>query len=868
MRRIEWMVGIGLLVAGMATALYVSLHGPGDAASPAPAGGEAAERASPMAGRSDATPGNADREDPASFPSDEPIEIALTLPWTFAADASEVVAWIERDLSGRVLPAALGASELPGSRALPAIMGERQVVRPERRRAHVWVDSRARAVVIVDGDSRARWVLQNGRVDSVTSSIQRPGQGESIRVRVRDTSGRLLLGVPVGILRQDGPLLASGGRDVATGLPDGIAVVRIPVRSWRDTGSPEYWVAIRALTARPVVVPLPPPSEREDVVELTLPPHGRLEVEIVGDDGKPVPSWAWASLAIDLPWSPATGDVVFPSAAAVDGRAVFGVVPADVPLTVKVVGGDDRYAALQDDVRVGAGATRSVRVAVGRKRSRVTGRVVGAVPAGAEVFLRIASATAQVWADGATDPEPGAFDIALDGHMEPELPFSFDIHATTRSPSDGRVFRGTTRIAIDDWPPSGVIDAGEIRMEVRPVVVTGRVREPDGAPVCGAYVRVEWQAENGEWRRSSLSGSSGADGAFVVRGATPPGPLRLVLAGGSEESGGIVEFDAGERGVAVTAAAQVGIGYVMASVRLPAGLTTAKIWMRVWRDGADAPDERPLFSSHRLAARVAPGRWSVDLGLPGSDEPIASASGVVVKLNQTVRPPDLQRIDVALDVRVTTLRITDPDGEPAPVAKAWWRTSGTPHSGPGASYWTEARPGPGGLLRIARQAGDALDVIATSRGLGWGATAGVTDEGVVRLTRLQQRVLRVRVGNSLSAIDADTVIRVSLVRLTPDAEGTGHVRDVTDPRGRSEAKAVRAGDVVELDVQADGTYGVQVGLSRRDSTGNGARGVTLAGVRGVATFDTAIADADVIVAPSPGDIADALARLDDALRGQ
>ena len=78
----------------------------------------------------------------------------------------------------------------------------------------------------------------------------------------------------------------------------------------------------------------------------------------------------------------------------------------------------------------------------------------------------------------------------------------------------------------------------------------------------------------------------------------------------------------------------------------------------------------------------------------------------------------------------------------------------------------------------------------------------------------------------------------------------------------------RAGDIVETTVVADGTYGVAATLSRSDRTGSGASGVGLSRAYGVAIFDAAVSEAEIVVDPTADEVEEALLRLDDALRGQ
>jgi len=855
MRHVGLVVGMLVLGVGMTTALYLSLRGPASTpSSSADAVDTAAtgtlSRVAPP--RSDAAV--ASRADDTDETNDELTEIELELPRGRASDSDEVVVFIERDVVGRALP---------DTGELPPALGERLVLPVSKRRVRVRVGPRAKAIVVVDGSQNHRWT----RPWKAPVSPPRDGRKrEALRVRVRDASGRAVLGVPVGILSQHGPTVTSWGAESVTTLPRGIATVYLVAPSWRDTGSPDYWVAIRALTARPVAVPLPPKSERGEVIELTMPPWGRLEVDVTEPVGEPVTSWAGAHVAIDRPWSPATAVPVFLNALVVDGRAVFGVVPADTPLTVSV-NADNRVAARLRGVRVRPGGHETVEMALGPRRPRLRGRVATSLPAGARVTVRADARLSSATAHGQPDAD-GVFDLPLNGFIDlPSPPFALNVHVRA-STIDRRGFHGTKTVEITSWPVNGVIDVGDITLGAPHVLAAGRVRETDGSPVRAAYVVVEWQDEEGEWRTSTRAGGSDVDGAFTVVGDPLLGPMRLVVRGNQSQVGGPVTFEAGDRGVDLTVAPFAQFGYISGSLRLPEGLETANAWIQVWPADEDPPEAREIVFAPTLWRPVGAGTWNVRIGVPGRDDPIATADGIVVRSGETVRPRELQDIDVSFDVRVAKVTITDDAGRPVPLPKVWWRVSGGPKTGPGASYWREARPGPGGVLPLARADGDALELVATARGSGWGTLDGVTGEAVLKLPPLRVKTLRVRVSGVVAAVAGRATIRVTPVRLIPDPDGAGHVPDYTDPRSRDNGEIVRSGDAVELKLTADGAFGVSVSLGRGDGTGSGGAGVRLPRAFGDVVFDAAVSEAEIVLDPSAEEIEEALLRLGDALRGR
>lgn len=867
MRRTEFVLGLLAIAAVVGVALWSIASEPQFDVSPG-----VAPIATPAPGVGTLAADELWTDDGSAEPSPrddaepESTDVTFRLDPVLLGGATRIDVWIERDVAGEALPE---------SSDLPPTLGEHIESTVREGTMVLPVDARTSALVFRAGERRARWDRRPGAPIPSEATI-RSERGDAVRVRVRDASGRVLLGVPVVLVEQQGAAASARGEAALTGLPDGIALVRLaePVRGrFRDlVPATTYYVGLGLPTAVPVLAPVPRDHDPAQVIELRAPAWGTLDVEVFSDTPSERDVARYADLALDTPSNPATLHVYPPAVPVRDGRATLRFVPPATPVCVRVFAeGNALHPARVRGVRVPPGGRVTVRVAAGREHLLVRGRIGGDVPPGTPVSVSLHAELGDAYGWQSLQPGEQEFELRLGGDEPPSFPLVLDAQAWA-SPASDRRSHGSARVELDTWPQSGVIDVGTIALSPLPLLVAGTVRDERGAPKGDQYLRVEWRDETGEWRRSSAYGSSATDGSFVILAPPPPGALRLVADAGSPEPTGTAEFEAGARGVDVAVTSREFPGSICASLRLPAGLSRALGWVRIVPFREDAPveseSERPATFDPATAVSQSAGRWSVSIGVAGRKEPLATADDVIVQSGATVSPSTLQDVEARVATRVVLVRVEDRPGHAAPLPLVWWRLADAPRTGAGAAYFDEMRPGPDGVLRLVCSADDVLEITATAQGSGFATEDRARGDVVLRLPPLTPRTLRVRVGGALAAAAQRARISVTPVWLGRDPSSVEQWMGYrVDPRNRGGAVVVRPEEVAELSVGADGVYGVVVSLSRRDSSGSFGKGIGLQRGFGAVLLSGDALEAAIVVDPTREEVEAALDRLDDALRG-
>jgi len=241
--------------------------------------------------------------------------------------------------------------------------------------------------------------------------------------------------------------------------------------------------------------------------------------------------------------------------------------------------------------------------------------------------------------------------------------------------------------------PSGAVrDLGTLALAQDAALVSGRVLDDRGLPV--AHVRigvVQLLRVDGEEDTDSVAGvdsysaaESDAQGAFVVHGTCPGGPMRLNLSRDNH----LEPHDASSRSFECGRTTQLEptllrAGAIQTSLHLPFALESPLRWTL---DGAGMHFERDQ-PGWETAGKVEcelpylyPGSYRVRLCAQAApDAPLVSVEGVIVKPGERTLDPRLLDIDLvgkalgerALDVPAKprtplVLRILDSSGQPIP----------------------------------------------------------------------------------------------------------------------------------------------------------------------------------------------------------
>ncbi len=700
---------------------------------------------------------------------------------------------------------------------------------------------------------------------------------ETVAVRVRGADGRVLLGVPVELCAVNESSRSRVGDTVATtAAPDGLAHLPWPpaMRSAR-LGTTTYCVRIAAPTPTSVEAALPERYEAGRVIELTAPPAATLRVDLVDRSGAAVRA-PWQVHVTSRLLVGGQGPALGGSTWSVDGTATFALVGAGVPLRVVASGGAQFLPAALDLEPLAAGERAHVRLEVGARRVVVAGRLVDVGGNAVDGSVQVELVPLQAQGSAATfrddrEHEQGEFEVALGGD-EPPLPALLrivaradprgdDPHAAPRSASFERRF--------DAWPRGRRIELGDVRVDVEPLVVAGRIVGPGETPPTQGSLRVQVRGADGTWALSDRIVYVAKDGTFRLFGAAPEGELRLVwistLGNALPDEG--TPFTVGASDVLVRVAPTE--GRVAVSFRVPSGVATLvpRVLVRP-ADDEDAPQRRVSalqFSSGVYDVPLAPGAWTIEVGVEGVEEVLARAAAVVVREGERVEPRELASIDLLALMRLASVRVVDAAGNPLAEAALWQRPAAAERTA--TSTWIEVRRDGEGRFRVAVPRWSAVDVLVTARGHAWVERRGLRTDEDVTVPTARPRVLRVRLGAGLPAARETDRYDVSPVYV---ADGASALECLTDPRSRIGSATLAPGGAARFDVPAEGRYAARLTLTRANAGGGGAFGVGVGGVRayGEALLTEEITEAELVVEPATEELDAARARLDADPRGK
>jgi hypothetical protein len=291
--------------------------------------------------------------------------------------------------------------------------------------------------------------------------------------------------------------------------------------------------------------------------------------------------------------------------------------------------------------------------------------------------------------------------------------------------TDWRVPMGEGAVSFD-WPDGAERhDAGDLRVQQLPIVVTGQVVDRNGRALAGAKISTwigvpEREAEHNDfifrssarWKHErDLRSRSDHEGCFVVYGAIPSRELMLVAeSDGAKSPPTLVKT--GDRDVRLVASHDgVLHGRVLFDESLPSDYIIVSVEFTDARDEAGPSEgERSevVDAEGRFAFRgVRAGSYVVTVHV-GAREPAAVLEDVRVEIGSGRVDPRLDPLDLRKLGRWRTVRVLEPDGTPSREWVVGWPDPDSP-----GEFETDWRDGP--RLRFAQ--GDTNLWLCTSKSL-------------------------------------------------------------------------------------------------------------------------------------------------------
>lgn len=548
-------------------------------------------------------------------------------------------------------------------------------------------------------------LLQPGRVEE--ESLLRLAPDETLRVRVVSGPERApVAGAEVGLRYETAPG-DSTLLDVASTGPDGVARFEHFSQHTRY-----YWAHTERLCAvlhglfaeRPEVAldPLHLPQE----VELALPPCTELEVRVMDADGAPV--MGPALVRVDLAREGALEDLGLTVAAvAREGSIVFRQIGAglDLVATARTLEAESAEpCAARSAGEPGRRAQAVVRL--GAAQTVVSGRLLlpdGTPAAERDARIAVGQNDLSRRESFVRTDAAGGFRFPLDTSLEERALLVLDARIALEHGALGAS-------AMLEGPVSGERNLGDLWLAPEPLLAAGRVVDTSGRPIPGALVRASAAYSGGGFlpvgrvyadaggafaihARSALSGSAlsalrltaehprfaQAEGVPVLAGAAD---VELVLEGAGRIAGSVL-FDE---------------EWFCDFARVRATPAGAEEW-------TEAEIERP--GSFSLPS-LAPGEWTVKIGMWGEEEGGVTVEGVRVAAGVVCRDPRLQDVDLRGKARYISLSVVDGSGAPLEEAELRYRT-------PGGDAWNEASDIENGRAFLFTTLSE-LEVFATAEG--------------------------------------------------------------------------------------------------------------------------------------------------------
>ncbi len=515
-----------------------------------------------------------------------------------------------------------------------------------------------------------------------------------LRVRVVDGEGRPIAGAVVGLYCFDGYEIDKllGAETDAAGLAE-LRRLRWPLL-WYEDG---YAMQVRLEGAfdPPVLAAFDPSALPIDVV-LVQPPHTRLEVEVVTDEGTP---WDGPALVTVAPVADAPEDDPFEDsrwivAAPVEGgRARFERVGVDLPLVLVASApehGDGEQVRVRSAPQEGDTVAASAPLGIPQ--------LVLAAGLATENGQPFVSREVEVHAAG----NDYSFDLRTDARGQVRLALSASWIRKERIALEFRVPRAGLVAQAEVQGPfhPGERLLGALRLEQAPGIVAGRVADELGRPLAGASIELSLDG----WHDAFARASSSADGSFAVHGRAP-GEGRLLLRASCPQHASVKDLEVapGAEGLLLTLPSR---GSIEGSLLVPMEWWCNELDVSAVREDtgevAIGDVDRPgVFHIGQLE----PASYTVRIMLEYDPDGALAIPGIEVRAGEPTRDPRLKRFDLGALQRFE-VAVTDASGAAIPQGSIYVRESGR-------LGWSHAVP----LLRgraSCRTLAPALDVCAVA----------------------------------------------------------------------------------------------------------------------------------------------------------
>lgn len=533
---------------------------------------------------------------------------------------------------------------------------------------------RPRLYSVVTCDMEGLWgtaELWKGRVQDFEELRLFPSPALLVRV-VSDADGTPIAGAQVAIRyvlgREDSETLAVFEADSQGEVR--IAGLRQYARN--------YWAHTEAL----VVVPAGlfaeelgqrfEPDSPPDRIELALPPLSELEVLVVDADGQPAERPVGVRVGTRVSTLHDRGRTI--AAVTENGRVLFEQIGVGLDLALDL---EDQHGTIGEPLQAQSGASAGSRVTVTLplvdERPLVAGTALG--PAGGPLAGEELSAVFrrdryrfQQRASVLTAAD-GSFELPVRPGTQGEQELFLELTAAARPPRRPTAIQASLR--IEGPLPAARYELGRVSLREAPLLAQGQVVDPDGGPIARALVQV--RALHPE-RTGNIFGSCRSDeqGRFELRGTYREPELRLMGSHPSFRSPDHPEVATGSRDVRIELAWAGRIeGSALFDDEWLCDFALAEAIREDDERGAQL--KRPGFFAFDS---LAPGTWTVRVGMENDIKDGVEVQGVVVRQGETTRDPRLQDIDLRA-ARHMRFSVVDASADPIEKGAVYYRAAGS-----------------------------------------------------------------------------------------------------------------------------------------------------------------------------------------------